>query len=79
VGVQSPFTFQRGPAILETVLAASWAATANEDTREVFRAARKQMQADLRFMVLFSGLGRLSRAYHAKPVQAGGLRVSVSG
>jgi hypothetical protein len=28
------------------------------------------MQADLLFMVLFSGSGRLQRAYHAKPVQA---------
>ena len=26
VGAQSPFTFQRGPAMRETVLAASWAA-----------------------------------------------------
>jgi hypothetical protein len=55
-----------------TGLPGLWAARANEDRREVFRIARKQIQADLRFVVLFSGSGRLQRAYHAKPVQAGG-------
>jgi hypothetical protein len=41
-------TFQRGPAIRDTLLAAR----ATEETRDVFRKARKQMQAERRFIAL---------------------------
>jgi CHASE1-domain containing sensor protein len=34
------------------VLAASWVARATEDTRDVFKQARKQMQAERRFIAL---------------------------
>jgi ribosome maturation factor RimP len=38
--------------IREMVLAASWVARATEDTRDVFKKARKQMQAERRFIAL---------------------------
>jgi len=66
LGIQSPFTFHRGPAIREMVLAASWAARTNEDRSDVFTAARKQTQAERRFMCQSFDVIRLNKTLAQK-------------